>query len=90
MNVSVSDNDQQAHAQVEAFLRILITRYGVSEDDLALYLNDLRELRESRERYRKYGEYVAQAFIVGAVTAFLSGFAWAVVHILRDFMGYRT
>ena len=76
--------NENAHAQVEAFIDILSSRYGMSEQDLDGVVRQLVALNERATRYRSYGEYVAKATISVLVAAFFVGIGWGIVHFVQD------
>ena len=76
--------DENAHAQVEAFLDILQTKYGMSEQELDGVIRQLVALSKRADKFKAYGDYFARATITVLVTSFFVGVGWAVVHFLQD------
>ena len=70
--------DDEAKQQVEAFIEILETRYGLNPDDISGVLDQLLQLQKRAEFARKMGEFTAKAIITVLVAAFFSGLAWSV------------
>ena len=75
--------DETAAQQVEAFLNVATTRYGLSDDDISGLVGELVRLQRRAAFARRLGEYFAKAVITVLVAAFFSGVAWAVVHFVH-------
>jgi len=75
--------NEQAKAQVEAFIDVAKVRYGLSDDDIAGLVSELVRLQARAAFARRLGEYFAKAVITVLVAAFFSGVAWAVVHFVH-------
>ena len=75
--------DETAAQQVEAFLNVAKTRYGLSDDDISGLVGELVRLQRRAALARRLGEYFAKAVITVLVAAFFSGVAWAVVHFVH-------
>ena len=78
----MGEND--AHAQVEAFINILSTRYGMSEQDMDGVIRQLVALNKRANRYKSYGEYSAKASITIVVASFFGAIGWGLVHFIQD------
>ena len=76
--------DEQAKAQVEAFIDVAQSRYGLSDDDIAGLVSELVRLQERAAFARRMGEYTAKAVVTFLVAAFFSGMGWAFIHFVRD------
>lgn len=75
--------DENAKNQVDAFLKELHTRYGVSEGDVSGLLRQLARLQKRTAFAQRMGEWTAKTIIVVLVGSFFSGVAWAFVHFIE-------
>ena len=80
----MSNGNDEAEEQVDAFLQILHSRYGISESDVSGLLLQLVRLQKRTEFARRMGEWFARSIITVLVTAFFSGLAWAIVHFIGE------
>ena len=82
--------DENAHAQVEAFLDILQSKYGMSEQELDGVIRQLVALSKRANKFKAYGDYFARATITVLVTSFFVGVGWAVVHFVKDIVAIAS
>ena len=75
-------NDDPAERQVDAFLKILHTRYGLDDSDVHDLVHTFLRLRKRARFAEALGEWTAKTIIVVLVTAFFSGVGFAVVHFI--------
>ena len=76
--------NEQAKAQVEAFIDVAKVRYGLSDDDIAGLVSELVRFQSRAAFARRMGEYTAKAVVTVLVAAFFSGMGWAFIHFVRD------
>ena len=73
---------EDAQEQVNAFLEILHSRYGISERDVAGLLRQLARLQQRTAFAQRMGEFTAKSIIGVLVVAFFSGLGWTVIHFI--------
>ena len=76
--------DDSAEEQVEAFLEIAKSRYGLSDNDISRLIGELVRLQKRSAFARRMGEYTAKAIITLFVASFFSGVAWAFMHFVNE------
>jgi hypothetical protein len=76
-------DSQEAEKQVEAFISVAKTRYGLSDDDITELIGELVRLRERAEFAKRMGEYTAKTIIAVLVGAFFYGLGWALYHFVK-------
>jgi hypothetical protein len=72
-----------AREQVEAFMEILRSQYGLSDSDLHEFVLLFLRLRKRTKFAEALGEWTAKTVITVLVTAFFSGITWAFVHFIE-------
>lgn len=80
--------DENADAQVDAFLRVLYLRFGVHESDIKQWIQYLPAVIDAHQRSVRYGEMVAKtligSLIVSIVGGLFGGLGWAAVHFIQS------
>ena len=76
--------NEQAKAQVEAFIDVAKVRYGLSDDDIAGLVSELVRLQARAAFARRVGEYTAKAVITVMVAAFFSVMGLAFIHFINS------
>lgn len=77
------DHDEDAKKQVEAFLRVVHDRYGISESDVFRFIEYNKKLIEGGGSGFSVGVVAGKAAVVFLVGAFFSGVGWAVLHFIH-------
>jgi hypothetical protein len=94
MDILMND-ENRAEEQVDAFLRLLCDRYGLTEATVHDLIQQLLRLQRRTERMERYGEWTAKTIITVLVGAFAAGVSWAIMHFVTSiadgtFLGKRS
>lgn len=85
-------DDENAKAQVAAFVRVISNEYGLSDDDIRAGIDDYLAYRKRAKRFERYGEWFAKAIIGAIAVSLVAGFFgaawWSITHFIRSLNGH--